>query len=308
MNILIDVFVIAASVFGLWWGAVWVVEAATRIARRLGVSQLVIGLTVVAIGTSTPEFTVTLTAALQGFSDISVGNVVGSNIFNLAFILGAVALLHPLVTSRPLVYRDGLVMVGASAVVLVFLLDLTLDIWEGAILVGLLIAYIAWLILQRAEVDEVPSGEFHWYDVPRLMIGLALIAGSGYFLVDAASNVARTFGISDWVIGMTIVAAGTSLPEAATSLVAAISKRHGISAGNLVGSTVFNLLGVLGLAGLVRPLHVDDQAIVSMLAQVVLTLLVVWVMRSDWVVSRLEGAALVLFGAAQWIFDFWRQG
>lgn len=308
MSIALNILIIAVSIVTLWWGAVWVVEGAARIARRLGMSELVIGLTVVAIGTSAPEFAVTVGAALKSQADISVGNVIGSNIFNLGFILGGVALVRAIATSRTLVVRDGGVLIGTTLLLLVFLNDLTLARWEGLILLGLLIIYLAFLIHRREPIEEeTPIGEFHWYEIPRLLAGLGLVVAGGHYLVEAASGLARLAGISEWVIGVTIVAAGTSAPELATSLVAVIRGRHGISAGNLIGSDIFNLLGVLGLAAALRPMRVDASAYGSvwLLAAMVL-LVVVFLMRTGWRISRWEGALLVVINLIRWVMDFSR--
>jgi cation:H+ antiporter len=306
MDIFLDIVILIATIIGLWLGAVWLVESAARLARRLGMSELVIGLTVVAVGTSAPEFAVTIAAALRGQADISVGNVVGSNIFNLGFILGGVAMVRALNTSRKLVWRDGMVLISVTFLLLFFLWDLTLARWEGAVMMSLLVLYVLYLIYQRETIadDEIPAGAFQWLDIPRLLAGMALIAVSGHFLVDAASTLARFFGLSEWVIGVTIVAAGTSTPEMATSLIAVIRGRYGISAGNLIGSDLFNLLGVLGLASFIRPLTVDASAYGSLLLLSALVILVVIMMRTGWKISRVEGAFLVVVNLLRWLNDF----
>jgi cation:H+ antiporter len=307
MNYAIDSIIVVATILGLWWGAVWVVEAASRIAKRLGVSELIIGLTVVAMGTSAPEFAVTVGAALKGQGDISIGNVVGSNIFNLGFILGGVALVRAITTSRSLVYRDGAVMIGITFLLLFFLRDLTMDRWEGAILFTLLLVYIGYLIYSREPMEEdIPEGDFQWLDIPRLLAGLALIVTSGHFLVESASSLARAFGVSEWVIGVTIVAAGTSAPELVTSLIAVLRGRYGISAGNLIGSDIFNLLGVLGLAALLRPMSIDASAYSSMYLLSGMVIMVVIMMRTGWKISRWEGGLLVLINLVRWWMDFQR--
>jgi cation:H+ antiporter len=307
MNYAIDSIIVVATILGLWWGAVWVVEAASRIAKRLGVSELIIGLTVVAMGTSAPEFAVTVGAALKGQGDISIGNVVGSNIFNLGFILGGVALVRAIATSRSLVYRDGAVMIGITFLLLFFLRDLTMDRWEGAILFTLLLVYIGYLIYSREPMEEdIPEGDFQWLDIPRLLAGLALIVTSGHFLVESASSLARAFGVSEWVIGVTIVAAGTSAPELVTSLIAVLRGRYGISAGNLIGSDIFNLLGVLGLAALLRPMSIDASAYSSMYLLSGMVIMVVIMMRTGWKISRWEGGLLVLINLVRWWMDFQR--
>jgi cation:H+ antiporter len=306
VNLVLDITIIIATIFGLWLGAVWVVEAAARLARRLGMSELVIGLTVVAVGTSAPEFAVTIAAALRGQADISVGNVVGSNIFNLGFILGGVALVRAMNTTRTLVWRDGMMLIGVTFLLLFFLWDLTLSRWEGLVLMSLLVLYLLYVVYRREPPDqeEIPAGAFQWQDGPRLLAGMALIAVSGHFLVDSASSLARFMGLSEWVIGVTIVAAGTSTPEMATSLIAVLRGRYGISAGNLIGSDLFNLLGVLGLAALLRPLTVEAGAYGSLLLLSTLVILVVIMMRTGWKISRPEGAFLIIVNLLRWMNDF----
>ena len=307
MNPVLDVSIVIIAVVGLWFGATWVVESAARIARRLAISELVIGLTVVSIGTSAPEFAVTVSAALAGHANISVGNVVGSNIFNLGFILGGVAFVRALDTSRPLVYRDGSVLIGATLLLLVFLSDLHLARWEGLVLLGLLVSYLGFLIYQRQPLEEsTPAGEFRWYDILRLLAGLAVIVVSGHFLVEAAVDLARALGVSEWVIGVTIVAAGTSTPEFFTSLVAVTRGRHGISAGNLIGSDIFNLLGVLGLAATLRPMTIEASARGSLFLLSGMVMLVFFMARTGWKFSRLEGGLLVLINLIRWVMDFMR--
>jgi len=308
MNVLTDVVIILASIFGLWWGAVWVVESAVRIAKRLGLSELIIGLTVVAIGTSAPEFAVTVGAALEGRGDISVGNVVGSNIFNLGFILGGVAIVRAICTTRKMVVRDGGMLIGTSLLLILFLLDHQMGRLEGGILITLLVLYLGYLIWKKEPIEDgLPAGEFHWWDVPQLIAGIGVVVGSGHFLVESAVHLARLFGVSEWVIGVTIVAGGTSTPEFATSLVAILKGRHGVSAGNLIGSDLFNLLGVLGLAALIRPMTVEASAVGSILVLVGnVVLVVVFLMRTRWQISRWEGALLVGVNGVRWIMEFIR--
>lgn len=304
MNLLLDIITILLCIVALWYGALWVVDAATRIARRTGLSDLVIGLTIVALGTSAPELAVTIGSALNGQADISVGNIVGSNVFNLGFILGGVALIQAIATSRPLIHRDGAALLGASLILLFFIRDLMLVRWEAAILFILLIAYIAFLFTRGADaVEEVPAGDFTPWSIAKLILGIAAVIGGGHFLVEAASDVARLAGLSEWVIGVTIVAAGTSAPEMATSFTAALRGQHGLSAGNLIGSDIFNILGVLGIAGLIRPLQVDHHAIEGIIMMGGMILLVIVLLRTRWTLSRREGALLVLVSIARWGVD-----
>lgn len=307
MTVFWEIIIILACIVGLWKGAELVVDSATRIARKIGMSDLIIGLTVVAIGTSAPEFAVTASAALEGQADISVGNVVGSNIFNLGFILGGLAMFRGLATTRQIVFRDGGMLIGVTILLVIFLSDLTLTRVEGIILIVILVAYISYLIYKRSDAGEpIPEGRFSWKDVPLFILGIAIIITSGHFFVEAASGLARNLGISEWVIGVTIVAVGTSAPEIATSLVALLRGQHGMSAGNLIGSDLFNLLGVLGLAALLQPMTVDPAARGSVLLLTAVVILVVIMMRTGWKLSRWEGAVLVTITAIRWVFDFMR--
>lgn len=305
MNIAVEIIIIFACMIGLWKGAEFVVDSASRIARKLGMSDLIIGLTVVAIGTSAPEFAVTAVAAINNQADISIGNVVGSNIFNLGFILGGLALFKGISTSRQIVFRDGGVLIGVTLLLVIFLRDLSMSRWEGTTLLLLLVAYVGYLIFRRsASEEEIPEGEFRWLDIPLFLVGITIIIASGHFFVEAASNLARHFGLSEWVIGVTIVAVGTSAPEVATSLVALLRGQHGMSAGNLIGSDLFNLLGVLGLAAVLRPMTVDPAAWSSVMLLAVMVTAVVIMMRTGWRLSRVEGGILVLVTAVRWVFEF----
>jgi cation:H+ antiporter len=308
---LLDIIIILGCVVGLGYGATLIVESAARMSRKMGVSELVIGLTVVAFGTSAPEFAVTIAATLKGQADISVSNIVGSNIFNLGFILGSVIIVRSIQTNRKLVYRDGLVLIGATFILLFFMRDLTLQRYEGFIMFGLLILYVGYLIYQReAPVEELPEGEFEWRDVPRFLAGIFLIVTSGHFLVDAAVDLALFFGISEWVIGVTIVAAGTSAPEMATSLIGVLRGHEGISLGNLIGSDLFNLLGVLGLAGIIQAgaMQIDPAGLNSLILLSFMVIVVVIMMRTGWRLSRWEGILLVSVNILRWVVDFTTAG
>lgn len=306
MSYILDILIIIVCIFALWGGAVWVVESASRIAKKIGLSELVIGLTVVAIATSAPEFAVTVYAALTDQSAISVGNVVGSNIFNLGIILGIVALYSTLTTSRDLLVRDSLLLLFTGILLLIFFYDLKLAWFEGLILFSTLVIYIYILIKQKQTVveEEIPEGEFSWIDVPKLIIGAIVIVAGAHFLVSSASNVARLFGVSEWMIGITIVAAGTSAPELATSVVAIIKGKHGISAGNLIGSDIFNLLGVLGIASMLKPLHIMQTEYTSLILLVVTLVIIMVMIRTGWKISKIEGAILITIALFRWSFDF----
>ncbi|QPV63842.1 calcium/sodium antiporter [Halosimplex litoreum] len=301
-----DVLLVAVGVAGLWVGADQFVAGASRLARRLGVSGLVIGLTVVSFGTSAPEFAVTVDAALTGQADISVGNVVGSNVVNLGFVLGGTALVRRLPVDADLVRRDGALMVGTVLVLLVMLRDLTVSRVEGALLVLALGGYL--VHLARADGEglgpESDPEQFRPSDAPRLLGGLAVVVVSAHVLVTGAASVAADLGISEWAIGTTVVALGTSTPELVTSLAAAYRGRANLAAGNVVGSCIFNALGVLGVASVLDPLSVAPAAFTGtlwLLGVSVVTTVLLWSGRA---LSRPEGAVLVALNALDWVVAF----
>ncbi len=313
----INSLVVIVSIAVVGFGAAGMVDAASRIAKRFGVSELIIGLTVVAFGTSAPEFAVTLYSAFEGQGDISVGNIVGSNIFNLGFILGGCALVRAIPTSRKLLQRDGLVLGGSTVLILVLIgHDLHLSKTDGLLLFSLLIVYLIYLFKNRHDSDAA-AGDIGGnadqektlvHDIIFLVLGLFGIVGGAFIMVESASALAHSFGISDWVIAVTIVAAGTSAPEFATSLAGVLKGRYEISAGNLIGSDIFNLLGVLGVAGMMHPLDIDGAARMSLYALCGMVFLVLFFIKTGWKVSRLEGGILVLIALLRWVFDFSQQG
>ena len=196
-------------------------------------------------------------------------------------------------------------LIGTALLLLFFLRDLTMARWEGVVLMAILCTYIGLLIYRRQASDEdVPAGEMRWHDILRLLAGIGVVVLSGHYLVESASSLARMMGLSEWVIAVTIIAAGTSTPELATSLVAVLRGRHGMSAGNLIGSDLFNLLGVLGLAAVLRPLGVESGAYGSLFLLCGMVILVVIMMRTGWRISRFEGGVLVLINILRWVWDF----
>ena len=305
MIIIKDIVILLVSIIVIGKGAVWLVDAAARVAKHFGISELVIGLTVVAFGTSAPEFGVTILAAIRGMGDISVGNIVGSNIFNLGFILGGTAIIHSLKTSRTIVFRDGFFLLFGGILLSVFLWDLTLSKIEGIILFTLLVLYLLYLYFNKETIEtEEPTHAMYRWDPILLFVGIGLVIVGSHFLVESAVSIARFMGVSDWVIGATIIAAGTSAPEFATSLTAAMKSRYGMSVGNLIGSDIFNLFGVLGVAGMMRNLSVGHDAHINLIILSFMIAVVLIFMRTGWVVSRKEGIILVMIGLLRWIYSF----
>jgi len=248
-------------------GAEALVRGSSRLAAAAGISPLVIGLTVVAFGTSSPELAVSTKAALAGQTDITVGNVVGSNIFNVLFILGLAALVTPLIVSQQLLRLDVPLMIAASLGFMALGADGTLGRLDGLLLFGVLVAYTVFLIFQsRREAKQVKDTYEAAFGVEQARSPLVWLANLGWavgglvllvigaaWLVDAAVVIARRLGLSELIVGLTIVAAGTSLPEVAASIVAGIRGERDIAVGNVIGSNLFNIMGVAGLSGLLAP-------------------------------------------------------
>ena len=305
MEILTDVTIVLVCVGVIAKGATWLVDSASKIAKRLGISELVIGLTILALGTSAPEFAVSILAALKGMGNIAIGNIVGSNIFNLGFILGGTAIIHSLKTSRTLIVRDGFFLLFGTFILLFFLWDLTLTKFEGGVLFSLLILYLGYLYVKREPLEtKQVMGKMYWGDPLMLIGGLAMVLVGAHFMVESAINLARYMGVSEWVIGATVIAAGTSAPEFATSLAAALRSRYGMSVGNLIGSDIFNLFGVLGVAGILNNITVSLDARMHLVFLSLMVALVLVFMRTGWVVSRREGYILVMIGLVRWINSF----
>ena len=261
----------AAGLAALVAGADVLVRGASKLALSFGISPLVVGLTIVAFGTSAPEMAVSAGAVLNGQTDLAIGNVVGSNIFNVLFILGISALIAPLVVHIQLIRQEVPILIGASLLLLVLSLDGRLGLLDGALFFGLLVAYTVFLIVQsrretRAAHDaHAAPNEYEtelqpsapdawdsrlWVQLVLIVVGLVLLVVGSDWLVTASVVFAKALGVSDVVIGLTIVAAGTSMPEVATSLAAAFKGERDIAVGNAVGSSTFNILGCLGLSGL----------------------------------------------------------
>lgn len=263
MTIMMFLLGLVALVFG----AELLVRGASKLATTFGVSPLVVGLTVVAFGTSAPEVAVSVNAALSGNTDLAVGNVVGSNIFNVLFILGLSALITPLVVHAQIIRQEIPIMVGACLLLFVLSLDGQISFSESLLLLSTLIAYTAFLIIQSRKETHKVQDEYakeniskNKWDAPiyvqilLILVGLSLLVQGSEWLVDSAVIFARMMGVSDIIIGLTIVAAGTSMPEVATSVIAAFKGERDIAVGNVIGSNVFNILGCLGITGLVSPI------------------------------------------------------
>ena len=296
-------------------GADLLVRGASRLALAAGVSPLVVGLTVVAFGTSAPEMAVSVKAAVAGQADIAYGNVVGSNTFNVLFILGLSALVAPLLVDRQLMRRDVPIMIGTSLLLPALALDGRIGRLDGALLFAGIVAYTVYSVVQsrkeaaarrEAQPDAKPEPTGPAFaNVLLVLGGLAMLVLGARWLVGGAVEFARALGVSELVIGLTIVAAGTSLPEVATSVLAALRGQREIAVGNVVGSNVFNILAVLGLAGLVAPsgIPVAPQAL-SFDTPVMIAVAVAClpIFFTGHVIARWEGGLFLFFYAAYTAF------
>lgn len=245
----------------LFFGGEYLVRGATAIARHFRLSPMVIGLTIVGFGTSAPEMLVSVQAALAGQPAIAIGNVLGSNIANILLILGISALIAPLIIPVRKLWRDLGFMLLATAVIWVMLLDGNVTRLDGVLLVVGLIVFLATAFLTgKAEPEQDLSGDIpQWKAWAFTLGGLVVLVIGARLLVDSSTELARAFGISEAVIGLTIVAVGTSLPELATSVIAAIRKQTEIAVGNIVGSNIFNIFGILGVTSLIHPITADPR-------------------------------------------------
>ncbi len=308
------VFWLILGLVVLVWGAELLVKGASRLAAAFGIAPLIIGLTVVAFGTSAPEMAVSVMSGMKGEADLAVGNVVGSNIANVLLILGIAAIITPLTVSRQLIRLDVPLMIGASLLVLLMALDGGISRLEGALLFAGILCYTSFLIIQARrdkaaaqasddefarEFGEQPAPGWQGYALNGglIALGLALLVGGSQLLVSSAVTIAQYFGVSELVIGLTVVAIGTSLPEVATSVIASLRGERDIAVGNVVGSNIFNLLSVLGLSSLVTAggLAVPASAIsLDLPLMVAVAIICLPIFFSGWRITRLEGLLFLL--------------
>lgn len=287
----------------LTFGADFLVRGAGSVALRFGVTPLVVGLTVVAFGTSAPELVVSLKAAYVGQGDIAAGNVIGSNIFNIAVILGLAAMISPMRVQLQLLKFDAPIMLLTAGLLLGVFWDRRVERWEGILLFAGIIAYVAFnVIASRKQHTPAIDAEYEegmphrtksaWVDILLILGGLAMLVGGSRLLVDNAVALARGLGVSEAIIGLTIIAAGTSMPELATSVVASFKKEADIAIGNIVGSNIFNVLAIVGISGSVIPFSAPGIQSIDLWIMLGLSLVLVPLLMTGNRLARWEGAAL----------------
>jgi len=292
----------------LVWSADRFTDGASAVARNFGVPPLIVGLTIVAMGSSAPEIFVSVTASLGGSPGLAIGNAIGSNIANIALVLGVTALVTPLQVNSNILRREFPVLFAVTAIAGIAMSDLFLDFIDGVILISGMFVYLFWLVrvslrskgehdlMLKEMVDELPEAmpnkqAFFW-----VTMGLILLPLSSQILVNGATNVAQYFGVSDFTIGLTIVALGTSLPELAASVAGVLKNEHELAIGNVIGSNIFNLLAVLGLAAVIEPSPIEESVFYSdFLLMIVLTVMIFFIaygFRGPGRINRYEGALL----------------
>ena len=313
-----DLAVLISGIVVLYFGAEWLVRGASRLASSLGVSPIVIGLTVVSLGTSAPELVVCLVAALQGNPGLAIGNVMGSNLANIGLILGLTSLVHPLEVKHRVVWREMPVMLLITFAIYPIAFARVLSRMDGFMLLLVLLAYLVW-VFRSGHPDEIKSSHgprdsmatseeaaslLNLKDIGHVALGSAFLVLGGYCIVKGAVEVASALGISEVIIGLTVVAIGTSLPELATSLVAAMRQEVDIAVGNIIGSNIFNLTAIFGTTAIVRPIMIPETVLSRELAGVVfMSLLLLPILRNGWQIKRWEGALLLTayIGMGWWL-------
>lgn len=295
---------IAVGLLLLFAGAEGLVRGSSALALRLGVTPLVVGLTVVAFGTSSPELVVSVRAVLDGSGPIALGNVIGSNICNIALILGLSAMIRPMKVNLQVIRTEIPVMIGVSLILLLFLIDGMLGRLESFLLFAGIVFYTGFNIFKAGkerdklqEKELVPGGipglsHKFWLCLIFIIAGLVMLAAGASFLVKGAVGVAQSIGISQAVIGLTIISAGTSLPELITSVVASVKNQEDIAIGNVVGSNIFNILAILGIAGLVHPIEAGSLRFGNLIVMVLTAILMLPLARTGFLLNRIEGAFL----------------
>lgn len=305
MTVVEIIIYIAVGLLMLFAGAEGLIRGSSSLALRVGITPLVVGLTVVAFGTSSPELVVSLKAALAGNGDISLGNVIGSNIANIALILGVAALIRPLKVQAVVIRREIPIMIFVTLLLFLFLINNEINRIEGVIFfIGIIVYSFINVVLAKKEKNKEVEAEFAegmakkplsiWIAIPFIIIGLALLVFGANLFLEASIEVAKIFGMSQAVIGLTIVAIGTSLPELATSAVASLKNESDIAIGNVVGSNIFNILLILGITAMIIPVSAADITLIDIVVMSVTAVIVLPMTWTKFVLNRVEGFFLLI--------------
>ncbi len=305
MNFEIIIFLVGGAI-SLFLGADLLIRGSSALAIRLGISPLVIGLTIVAFATSSPELIVSITAALKGNSGITLGNIIGSNICNIGLILGLSAAISPFTAQLQIVKREIPVMIFVNVLLVVFLIGGNINRIEGALMFLGMISYIFFsyrMALKTKDekkeevINKAVSGKQmkSWVSILLILGGLLLLAAGSELFVKGSIQIAKTLGVSDVVIGLTLVAFGTSIPELITSVVAAVKKENDLAFGNIIGSCIFNILSIVGISSLIVPLQSTDIKIYDLIVMLAFSVLLLPLSKSGLIIKRWEGILLFTF-------------
>lgn len=305
-DMLLWVLLIIVGMVLLIKGADWFVEGASSIAKAMKIPSLVIGLTLVSVGTSMPEFSVSLTSSIKGLNDMSFGNIIGSNIFNTFVVIGVSAILTPLVVSKQMKKYDLPILMGIYLLLMLFSFvtsPLVINLWESIIIFSLTIAYTAFLIIrskkEMKEEKEESKKQRKWYiNLLLVAIGLAGIIFGGNIVVDNASKFAYAIGMSELLVGLTIVAVGTSLPELVTSVVAAKKGENDIAIGNAIGSCIFNVILILGFCSIIQPATVAWSSLLDVVVMLISAIVIFLFSFKTLKVNRWQGIVMIIMYAA----------
>lgn len=301
---LISSLLIVLSLVLLYFGASWLVKGSATLALRAGVTPLVAGLTIVAFGTSSPELVVGVNTAISGHGNITIGNVLGSNLFNILVILGISAILSPLKIKMQLLKIHIPILIISTVLFMIFFADRHISRVEGGILFsGIIIYTYATILLAKREIihdvnqhfsESLPKGGMKWYWAAGLVIlGIAVLVAGSELLIKGAVDIARKLGIGETIIGITIIAAGTSLPELASSVVATMKKEYDIAIGNIIGSCIFNLLFIIGVSSLAQPVSAIAISNIDLYVMLGATLLLLPFFRTNYTLKRDEGIFMI---------------
>lgn len=309
-----NVFLVTIGLVMIYFGANWLINGSVAIAKKLNISHLIIGLTIVAFGTSTPELTVSLSAALSGYNDVTIGNVVGSNIANIGLILGVAAILSPLAVAKTTIRREIPIMIIVSVLVIPLSIDNVISQWEGiAMMAGVVLFTIFSYKQSKKEkktdlsLETITEEKSISYkkSILNIAIGSVFLIVSSFITVDNAVIIAESFGVPNLIIGITLLAVGTSLPELITTIMA-IKKGHmDLSVGNIIGSNIFNILAIAGASATVTGIMVNPEIIRDYLIMIVFSLVLIPIMRSGFSINKVEGGLLLGGYIAYSVFLFY---
>ena len=294
-----NLILVGAGLAMLFFGAEWLVKGSVTIANKLRMSQLVIGLTIVAFGTSTPELAVSVSSATKGISDVALGNVVGSNIANIGLILGLSAFIAPIAVSRKTLRKEIPLMIGISFLLLAVSIDGSISFYDGILFVGgiLIFTIFSYKTTRKEVVETVISNEKNDSSFSKsiifIVIGLILLTVGAFFTVDNAVIIAKEIGLSERIIGLTLVAVGTSLPELITSIVAAKRGHTDISVGNILGSNIFNILAILGISSSITAISVNDSMWTDYVFMILFAVILLPIIKTGLKIGKIEGILLV---------------